>query len=93
MSLKIMKMLADVAPMQYYLRWCHVTAILQVLWIKIESPLIYCVNELIWHNNVPHEHEDVYQYGSFAIPSKTMPYQSYPEILVNQNENPIELMC
>ena len=39
------------------------------------------------------EHEDVDQYGSFAIPSKIMPYQSYPEGLVNQNEILIVLLC
>ena len=40
-------------------------------------------------NYVPNEHEDVDHYGSFAIPSKIMPYQSYPD----QNEIPIELSC
>ena len=44
-------------------------------------------------NNVPNEHEDAKQYDSHAIPSKIMPYQSYPKILVNQNEIPIELSC
>ena len=52
--------------------------------------LTYRVNELNWHLCF-NEHEDVDQYGSFAIPSKIMPYQSYPESLVNQNEIPIEL--
>ena len=42
-------------------------------------------------NYVLNEHEDVYQYGSFAITSKMMSYQSYPEILVNQIESPIGL--
>ena len=42
-------------------------------------------------NYVPNEHEDADQYYSFAIPSKIMPYQSYPKGLVNQNEIPIEL--
>ena len=44
-------------------------------------------------NYVPNEHEDIDQYGSFTIPSKIMPYQSYPESLVNQNDIPIELLC
>ena len=30
-------------------------------------------------------------YGLFAIPSEILPYQRYPESLVNQNEIPIEL--
>ena len=42
-------------------------------------------------NHVLNEHENADQYGSFAIPSEIMPYQSYPESLVNQNEIPIEL--
>ena len=42
---------------------------------------------------VPNEHEDVDKYGWFAIPSKIMPYQSYPKSLVNQNEILIELSC
>ena len=42
-------------------------------------------------NYVPNEHEDVDRYGSFAIPSDIMPYQSHPESLVNQNEIPMEL--
>ena len=44
-------------------------------------------------NYVPNEHEDVDQYGSHAIQSKIMPYQSHPESLVNQNEILIELSC
>ena len=44
-------------------------------------------------NYVPNEHEDVDQYYSYAIPSKIMPYQSYPESQVNQNEIHIELLC
>ena len=44
-------------------------------------------------NYVQNEHEDVGQYASFAIPSKIMLYQSYPERLVNQNEIPIEISC
>ena len=36
-------------------------------------------------NYVPKEHEGVNQYGSFAIPSTLMLYQSHPESLVNQN--------
>ena len=36
-------------------------------------------------NYVLNEHEDVDLYGSFAIPSKIMPYQSYPESLVTLN--------
>ena len=44
-------------------------------------------------NYVSYEHEGVYQYGSFAIPSKLMLYQSHPESLVNENEILIELSC
>ena len=40
---------------------------------------------------VLNEHEDIEYYGSFAVPSKIMPYQSYPESLVNQNEIPVDL--
>ena len=36
-------------------------------------------------NHALNEHEDVDQYGAFAIPSTLMPYQSYPESVVNQN--------
>ena len=39
------------------------------------------------------EHEDFDQYGSFAIPSEIMPYQSFPKSLENQTEIPIELLC
>ena len=42
------------------------------------------------NNYVLDEHEDVDRYGSFAIPSDKMPYQSYPESLVNQNEIPVD---
>ena len=44
-------------------------------------------------NHVPNEHEGVDQYGSFALPSHLMLYQSHPESLVNQNEILIELSC
>ena len=44
-------------------------------------------------NHVPNEHEDVNQYGSFAIPSEIMQYQSYPKSLVDQSEIIIELSC
>ena len=44
-------------------------------------------------NYVPNEHEDIDQYGSFAIPSKIMPWYIYPARLGNQNEIPIELLC
>ena len=44
-------------------------------------------------NYVPNEHENGDQYGSFAIPSETMPCLSYPVSLVNQNETPVELSC
>ena len=44
-------------------------------------------------NYVPNEHEDIYQYGSFTIPSELVLYQSHPESLVNQNEILIELLC
>ena len=44
-------------------------------------------------NYVIKEHEDVDWYDSFVIPSKIMPYQSYPESLVNQHQIPIDLLC
>ena len=44
-------------------------------------------------NYVPNEHDDIDQYGSFALPSDLMLYQSHPESLVNQNDIPIELLC
>ena len=44
-------------------------------------------------NYVANEHEDADQYDSYGIPSKIMPFQSYPKSLVNQNEIPIELSC
>ena len=44
-------------------------------------------------NYVLNEREDFDQYGLFEIPPKMMPYQSYPESLVNQNEIPIQLLC
>ena len=44
-------------------------------------------------NYVLNEHEGVDQYGSFSIPSELVPYQSYPESVVNQNEILIELSC
>ena len=44
-------------------------------------------------NHVLNEQEDVNQYGSFAIPSEIMLYESYPESLLNQNQIPIELSC
>ena len=44
-------------------------------------------------NYVPNEHEDADQHDSYAIPSKIMPYQSYPKSLVNQTEILIELSC
>ena len=44
-------------------------------------------------NYVPNEHKGVGQYGSFAIPSELMLYQSHPESLVKQNEIPIKLSC
>ena len=42
---------------------------------------------------VLNEHEDVDRYGSFAIPSDKIPYQSYPESLVNQNEILVDMSC
>ena len=44
-------------------------------------------------NYVSNEHEGVDQYGSFAIPSKLMRYESHPESSDNQNEILIELSC
>ena len=48
MSLMSMKMLANMVHMWYSLRWCHVTGILQVCLINLNSSLTHCVNELIW---------------------------------------------
>ena len=42
---------------------------------------------------VPNEHEDVDQYGSFALPLDLMLHQTHPESLMNQNEIRIELSC
>ena len=39
------------------------------------------------------EREDGDQYGSFAIPSEIMLYQSHPESLGDQNEIVNELSC
>ena len=44
-------------------------------------------------NYVLNEHEDVDQYGSFAISSEIMPCLSYPVSLVNENETPVDLSC
>ena len=44
-------------------------------------------------NYALNEHDDVDQYGSFAMPPKTMPYQNYPASFVNQNEIPADLLC
>ena len=44
-------------------------------------------------NYVISKHKDANRYGSFAIPSEIMQFQSYPESLVNQNEIPIDLSC
>ena len=44
-------------------------------------------------NYVLNGHEDVDQYDSYAIPSKIIPFKSYPESLVNQNDIAIELLC
>ena len=44
-------------------------------------------------NYVSNENEGVDQYGSFAIPSKLMLYQSHPENWENQNDILIELSC
>ena len=44
-------------------------------------------------NYVLNEHEDVDQYGSFAIPSEIVLYQSHPESLANQNEILIDSLC
>ena len=44
-------------------------------------------------NHGLNEPEDFDQYGSFAIPSEKMLYQSHPERVVNQNEIPVDLSC
>ena len=38
------------------------------------------------------DHEDVDQYGPYAIPYEVMPCYSYPASLVNQNKIPIDLL-
>ena len=43
-------------------------------------------------NYVFNEHEDVGQYGPYAMPSEVMPCYSYPVSLVNQLENPYWLI-
>ena len=42
---------------------------------------------------VLNKHEEFDQYGSFTIPSKIMPYQSYPESLVGLIDTLIALSC
>ena len=44
-------------------------------------------------NHSLNDHEDVGQYGPYAIPSEVMPSYSHPASLVNQNEIPIDLLC
>ena len=39
-------------------------------------------------NYVPNEHEDADQYDSYAVPSKIMPYQSYPKKFGESKWNP-----
>ena len=38
-------------------------------------------------NYVLNEYEDVVHYGPFAIPTEKIPYQNYPDSLVNQNDS------
>ena len=73
MSLMSMKMLANMAHMQYHLRWCHVAAILQVWWINSKSLFTHVLTISSDSNYVPNEHEDVNQYDPYAIPSEIMP--------------------
>ena len=42
---------------------------------------------------VLNEHEDVNRYGSFAIPSEIVLYQSHSDSLVNQNEILTDSLC
>ena len=44
-------------------------------------------------NHSLNDHEDVDQYGPYAIPSEVMQCYSHPASLVNQNEIPIDLLC
>ena len=44
-------------------------------------------------NYVTNEHADLDQFGSFAIPSKIMPYHSHPASLVDLFDKLIELSC
>ena len=56
----------------------------------------YWVNMLTNSSGTNHslnDHEDVGQYGPYAIPSEVMPCYSHPASLVNQNEIPIDLLC
>ena len=93
MSLMSMKMLANMVHMWYSLRWCHVTGILQVCLIIWNPYWLIVLMSSSESDYVPNEHEDADQYDSYTIPSKIMPYQSYPKSLVNQNEIPSELSC
>ena len=52
--------------MQYHLRWCHVTAHLQVWWINLKSLFTPRFNNLIWHNYAPNEHRYADQYDPYA---------------------------
>ena len=53
----------------------------------------YNVNSASGSNCVIHEHEDIDQYGSYAIPSEVLPCYSYHASLVNQFEILIDPLC
>ena len=44
-------------------------------------------------NHVLNEHEDVCQYGPYAMPTEGVPCYSYPASLVNQFQIAVELSC
>ena len=44
-------------------------------------------------NYILNEHEDVDQYGPYAIASDIMPCYSYPASLANQNDISFDLSC
>ena len=87
-----MEILFNMAHFQYYPRQCHAKAILQIWRINLKSLLSCHVNESSSGiNYVLNEHEDVDQYGPYAIPSEMMPCYSSPASLMNQSQIPIHL--
>ena len=72
----------------------HAVALQRICRISFMSQIILVVLTSSYDSNyVPNGHEDIDKYGSFALPSEIIPYQSYPESIVNQNEIPDDLSC